>query len=134
MLERLEAHLRANGVFMVTANVRGSSAENVAEKICSGGSLLRGLQGPTVSPIYTPQNDGTAKEGQFYAVSIGVPKTRIYETVKSLRRMGGSGVLVFPMTYVFDEEPPRWTSLLAQLGLKAEDFNHLSRGEAPVAR
>ena len=108
--------------------------ENVAEKICSGGSLLRGLQGPTVSPIYTPQNDGTTKEGQFYAVSIGVPKTRIYETVKSLRRMGGSGVLVFPMTYVFDEEPPRWTSLLAQLGLKAEDFNHLSRGEAPVAR
>ena len=48
--------------------------------------------------------------------------------------MGGSGVFVFPMTYVFDEEPPRWTSLLAQLGLKAEDFNHLSRGEAPVAR
>ena len=59
MLERLEAHLRANGVFMVTANVRGSSAENVAEKICSGGSLLRGLQGPTVSPIYTLQNDAS---------------------------------------------------------------------------
>jgi len=134
MLERLEAHLRADGVFMVTANVRGSSAESVAEKICGGGSLLRGLQGPTVSPIYTPQSDGAVKEGQFYAVSIGVPKTRIYETVKSLRRMGGSGVLVFPMTYVFDEEPPRWTSLLTQLGLKSEDFNHLARGEAPVAR
>jgi len=134
MLERLEAHLRADGVFMVTANVRGSSAESVAEKICGGGRLLRGLQGPTVSPIYTPQSDGAVKEGQFYAVSIGVPKTRIYETVKSLRRMGGSGVLVFPMTYVFDEEPPRWTSLLTQLGLKSEDFNHLARGEAPVAR
>ena len=119
---------------MVTANVRGSSAEYVAKAVCSGGSLLRGLQGPTVSPIYTPESDGSVEEGQFYAVSIGVPKTRIYETVKALRRMGGSGVLVFPMTYVFDEEPPRWTSLLAQLGLDAAEYQHLGKGEAPVAR
>ena len=110
MLERLEAHLRANGVFMVTANVRGSSAENVAEKICSGGSLLRGLQGPTVSPIYTPQNDGTAKEGQFMQF-LSVPKTRIYETVKSLREWVAVG-LGFPMTW-FGEEQPRWTSCYA---------------------
>lgn len=31
--------------------------------------------------------------------------------------MGGSGVLVSPMTYIFDEEPPRWGRLLAELGL-----------------
>ncbi len=29
--------------------------------------------------------------------------------------MGGSGVLVQPMTYIFDEEPERWTNLLQQL-------------------
>ena len=127
MLERLEAHLRADGLFMVTANVRGASAEEVATKLAtSGGQLLKGLQGPTVAPIYTPSTDGSpSKEGSFYAVSLAVPKTRIYETVKELRKNGGSGVLTFPLTYVFDEEPPRWSALINNLGLDAKDYEHL---------
>ena len=86
----------------------GSSAEEVATRLANdAGQLLRGLQGPTISPIYTPPADGgPSAEGQFYAVSIAVPRTRIYETVKELRKNGGSGVLTF-LTYVFDEEPPR---------------------------
>ena len=32
-------------------------------------------------------------------------------------QVGGSGVLVQPMTYIFDEEPPRWRQLLANLGV-----------------
>ncbi|MCI15114.1 ATP phosphoribosyltransferase [Trifolium medium] len=43
MLERLEAHLRATGQFTVTANMRGSSAEEVAERVLSQPSLS-GLQ------------------------------------------------------------------------------------------
>ena len=127
MLERLEAHLRADGLFMVTANVRGASAEEVATRLANdAGQLLRGLQGPTISPIYTPSNDGSpSKEGSFYAVSVAVPKTRIYETVKDLRKNGGSGVLTFPLTYVFDEEPPRWNALMNNLGLDPKDYDHL---------
>ncbi len=33
-------------------------------------------------------------------------------------QLGGSGVLVQPMTYIFDEEPVRWRQLLDMLGLK----------------
>jgi hypothetical protein len=45
LLERLEAHLRAEGLFMVTANVRGSSGSEVATRLATnGGQLLRGLQ------------------------------------------------------------------------------------------
>lgn len=32
-------------------------------------------------------------------------------------QLGGSGVLVQPMTYIFDEEPQRWRDLLQRLGL-----------------
>jgi|TARA_B100001142_G_scaffold270226_1_gene276211 ATP phosphoribosyltransferase len=130
ILERLEAHLRAEGLFMVTANIRGSSAESVAAGLAAdGGQLLRGLQGPTISPIYTPSNTGSQMTaGPFYAVSIGVPKSRIYETVKELRKQGGSGVLVFPLTYVFDEEPPRWSALMNNLGLDATEYEHLKVG------
>ncbi len=34
-------------------------------------------------------------------------------------QLGGSGVLVQPMTYIFDEEPERWAKLLGTLGLDA---------------
>ncbi len=36
-------------------------------------------------------------------------------------QIGGSGVLVLPLTYIFDEEPQRWQAVLAALGLEAGD-------------
>ena len=35
-------------------------------------------------------------------------------------QVGGSGVLVQPMTYIFDEEPARWTALLETLGVSPD--------------
>ena len=32
-------------------------------------------------------------------------------------QLGGSGVLVQPMTYIFDEEPARWRTVVEELGL-----------------
>lgn len=32
-------------------------------------------------------------------------------------QIGGSGVLISPLTYIFDEETPRWRELLSKLGL-----------------
>ncbi|EPS69602.1 hypothetical protein M569_05163, partial [Genlisea aurea] len=114
MLERLEAHLRALGQFTVTANMRGSSAEQVAERILSQPSLS-GLQGPTVSPVFC-KRDGKVS-ADYYAIVICVPKKALYESVQQLRAIGGSGVLISPLTYIFDEETPRWRQLLARLGL-----------------
>ncbi|KAE8709267.1 ATP phosphoribosyltransferase 1 [Hibiscus syriacus] len=74
ILERFEAHLRALGQFTVTANMRGGSAEEVAERVLSQPSLV-GLQ------------------------------------------IGGSGVLISSLTYIFDEETPRWRELLSKLGM-----------------
>lgn len=45
----------------------------------------------------------------------------VCSSVKALQKAGGSGVLVQPMTYIFDEEPERWGKLLDNLGLKPED-------------
>ena len=36
-------------------------------------------------------------------------------------QIGGSGVLVQPLTYIFDEEPERWQVVLSALGLEASD-------------
>lgn len=114
ILERLEAHLRAVGQFTVTANMRGNSAEEVAERILSQSSLS-GLQGPTVSPVFA-KGDGKITAG-YYAIVICVPKKALYKSVQQLRAIGGSGVLISPLTYIFDEETPRWRKLLSELGL-----------------
>lgn len=114
MLERLEAHLKAVGEFRVTAHMRGNSAQEVAEKIFMQ-TDFPGFQGPTVSPVHW-ENNGEVKVG-YYAIVICVPKHQLYNSVCQLRAAGGSGVLVSPLTYIFDEEPSRWQKLLDQLNL-----------------
>ncbi|PSS02892.1 ATP phosphoribosyltransferase [Actinidia chinensis var. chinensis] len=114
ILERLEAHLRAIGQLMVTANMRGSSAEEVAERLLSHTSLS-GLQGPTISPVFCKSDGRVAAD--YYAIVICVPKKLLYKSVQQLRAIGGSGVLISPLTYIFDEETPRWCELLSTLGL-----------------
>lgn len=114
MLERLEAHLKAVGQFTVTANMRGSSAEEVAERVLSQPSLS-GLQGPTISPVFCKRDGKIAAD--YFALVICVPKKSLYKSVQQLRMIGGSGVLISPLTYIFDEETPRWRELLSKLGL-----------------
>uniref|UniRef100_A0A2P2MKI5 ATP phosphoribosyltransferase n=2 Tax=Rhizophora mucronata TaxID=61149 RepID=A0A2P2MKI5_RHIMU len=114
ILERLEAHLKAVGQFMVTANMRGSSAEEVAERVLSQPSLS-GLQGPTISPVFRKRDGKVLRD--YYAMVICVPKKALYESVQQLRAIGGSGVLISPLTYIFDEETPRWHKLLSKLGV-----------------
>jgi ATP phosphoribosyltransferase len=70
---------------------------------------LGGLQGPTISRVIS-------RDGQpWYDVNIVVRKDRLMPTITELRAIGGSGVVVAPVTYIFEEEPPRYTKLLQVL-------------------
>lgn len=113
MLERFEAHLRAIDHHTVIANIRGESAEEVARKVFSQPNL-GGLQGPTISPVYLREPTAT----NWYAISIVVRKDQLHQAIEQLRNIGGSGVLVLPITYIFEEEPPRWRNLLEALRLE----------------
>ncbi|CAK7357106.1 unnamed protein product [Dovyalis caffra] len=114
ILERFEAHLRAVDQFTVTAHMRGSSAEQVAGRVLSQPSLS-GLEGPTVSPVFCKHNGKVTLD--YYAIKICVPKKTLYQSVQQLREIGGSGVLVSPLTYIFKEVTPRWQELLLKLEL-----------------
>ena len=116
MLERFEAHLRAIGQMSVVANIRGMSAEEVAQKVFSQPDL-GGLQGPTISPVYLREPGPT----NWYAISVVVAQKKLTHAIKQLRQIGGSGVLVLPVTYIFDEEPPRWRKLVQELNLNPEE-------------
>ncbi len=108
LLEYIEAHLRAQENLLVIANVRGESPEAIVERIFSR-PTIGGLQGPTISPVYV--RDGSP----WYSVSIVVRRDQLPNAIADLRAIGGSGIIVTPVTYIFEEEPPRYKAMLEAL-------------------
>jgi len=109
LLEYIEAHLRAKENLLVIANMRGSSPEAIAEKLFTQTSV-GGLQGPTISPIVTRESN----QG-WHSVTVVVGRSRLPQAITELRSVGGSGIIVSPVTYIFEEEPPRYNAMLAAL-------------------
>ncbi len=110
LLEFFEAHLRAAGNLAVFANMRGASPEAIAELIFTR-CTIRGLQGPTISRVVVQSGDPN-----WYAVNLIVQRAQLFQAINELRAIGGSGVFVIPVTYIFDEEPPRYQAMLRRLG------------------
>lgn len=109
MLEFIEAHLRARGQYMIFANMRGASMEEIAARVFAQ-TDLGGLQGPTIAPMITREG-----RGQWYAINIVAHAGRLYESIRQIRAIGGSGVVVTPVTYIFEEAPERYQRLVATL-------------------
>lgn len=109
ILEFFEAHLRANENLSIFANMRGDSPEAIAQSIFSS-CHIPGLQGPTISQVIV-RNPAE----KWFAVNIIVQRSHLYQAITELRAIGGSGVVVTPVKYIFDEEPPRYTALLQAL-------------------
>jgi len=110
LLEYVEAHLRAHAHYLVFANMRGPSPEAIAQRMFTQ-TDLGGLQGPTISKVVVREG----AENGWYAVNIVIRQNHVMQAVKQLRSIGGSGVVVSPVTYIFEEEPERYTRLLQVL-------------------
>ncbi len=110
LLEYIEARLRAEENYLVIANIRGESPEVVARRVLSQ-PHIRGLQGPTIAPVFSAQESETS----WYSISIVVRQADLPQAIRELRAIGGSGVIVTPVRYIFEEEPPRSKALLDAL-------------------
>lgn len=108
LLEFIEAHLRAAANVSVFANMRGESPQAIAARMFAQ-SIIGGLQGPTISPVVTRQG------GDWYAVHIIVRRDQLPQAIAELRAVGGSGVVVTPVTYIFEEEPEAYRAMLKAL-------------------
>ena len=94
--------------------MRGSSPEEIAELIFNQ-TTIAGLQGPTISRVVVREQDQN-----WYAVNVIVHRAELFQAVNELRAIGGSGVVVMPVTYIFEEEPPRYTAMLARCTRRIE--------------
>ena len=108
LLEFIVANLRADENVAIFANVRSDSPEAIAASIFKK-KVIGGLQGPTISPVIA--RDG----GNWFAVNIIVRKDQLADAIEELRDIGGSGVIVSPVNFIFEEEPPAYRDMLAAL-------------------
>ena len=112
LLEYFEAYLRAQSSYVVTANIRGDSPQSIARRMFNQ-ATIGGLQGPTISSVVV--RDELQNGTSWFAVNIIVQKHQIFQAVSELRTIGGSGVIVTPCIYIFEEEPERYLTLVAAL-------------------
>jgi ATP phosphoribosyltransferase len=107
LLEYIEAYLRAKGNVSVFVNMRGESPESIAQRLFEN-EVINGLQGPTISRVFVEDKTNNG----WYAVNVVVRRTDLFSAVNALREIGGSGVVVLPVMFIFEEEPPRYTAMM----------------------
>jgi len=108
LLEFIVAHLRATENVAIYVNMRGPTPEMIAKRMLER-PLLGGLQGPTISPVISQQ------PGDWFAAHIIVRRDQLVQAIAELRAVGGSGVVVTPVTYIFEEEPAASQAMLDAL-------------------
>lgn len=116
LLEYIDAALCGRKYSQITVNIRGEDAEEVARKV-AGSPLTRGLQGPTVAPIYSA-SAYSGYEGRWHTVTITVANADLLKAVEHLRSIGGTQAIVTPVRYVFVEDSTTFRALLEKLNAK----------------
>jgi len=106
LMEMIEAHLRAEPFYRLTANVRGASPQGVSAMILARPELA-GLRGPTISRVYN------MAEEDWYSVSLLVKKDRLLEAVDHLRDAGGVDIAASQVNYLFSSSSVAYHHLKA---------------------
>jgi ATP phosphoribosyltransferase len=115
LLEMIGAHLRGKQNLAVFANVRAKSEEEISQKIFDQ-DVIGGLQGPTISRILTRDQDN------FFAIHIVVKKEKLHKAIGELREIGGSGVVVSPVNFIFEEQPKEILDMMTALEIKDDNL------------
>lgn len=109
LLEHIDAALQGREYSQVTVNIRGENAQEIAGKAAAN-PLTRGLQGPTIAPIYGAGDD-------WFTITIIIPNKNLLSAIEHLRQIGGTQATVIPVRYVFMPESPTFAKLKESLGV-----------------
>ena len=113
VLELFDAYLDGSKAFTLTANVAGESEEQIARLVLDE-SELAGVEGPTISKLYSKSADASAS---WYTVNVTIRSNSLLAAVDHFRSIGASSVIARPATYVFHESSPSYRRLIEELGI-----------------
>ena len=106
VIEPMEAHLKAEPYFRLTANVKGPTAEAVSATILARPDLA-GLRGPTVARVHN------VEELDWHSVSLLVKKEKLLDAVDHLRDCGAVDIAASQVDYLFDGHSQAFHNLFA---------------------
>ena len=116
--EMLEAHLRADPYYRITANVQGRSAEDVSAMILARPEIA-GIQGPTVARVFS------VEEEDWYAVSLLIRKNRLLDVVSHLRECGGVDIAAAQLSYLFKDESQAFSTFMDRVAARnGQEVSH----------
>ena len=95
--ELMESYLKSKGSYAVTANIKGKSADEVAQRVLSN-VTISGLRGPTISKVFSKSKD------DWFAVTVVVDQNELLKVVASFRALDGDSVTVSQPDYVFTSQ------------------------------
>ncbi len=104
LMELMEAHLQAEPYYRLTANVRGTSAQEVSATVLARPQVA-GLRGPTIARVYN------VEEEDWYSVSLLVRKDQLMEAVEHLRDCGGVDIAASQVSYLFKGDSAAYLQL-----------------------
>jgi ATP phosphoribosyltransferase len=113
LLEYIDAAQHGRGFYQLIANIEGHSPEEVAQKVASN-PITRGLQGPTIAPIYT-SGDDKKNTDKWYTLTIIIESRDLLPAMEHIRAMGGAQTIASPVRYIFLEQSPTFQRLLETL-------------------
>ncbi|NNJ09524.1 ATP phosphoribosyltransferase [Chloroflexales bacterium ZM16-3] len=114
LLELIEARRRGRLFYSLTANVPGESVEVVGRKVTARQGLA-GLQGPTISPVWSKFSAEGISDPPWYAVNVVVPQEELLPATDHLRDIGAFSITTVQVQHVFQAQCDAYARLLAAL-------------------
>ncbi len=114
LLELIEARRRGRLFYSLTANVPGDLVEAVGRKVTARHELA-GLQGPTISPVWSKFAAEGVSDPPWYAVNVAVPQEELLQAVDHLRSIGAFSITTGQIQHVFQSQSEAYARLLAAL-------------------
>lgn len=118
LVEYIDAAHHGRGFFQLIANIKGDDAEAIAQKVAAN-PVTRGLQGPTISPIYAT-NKQVPSKNNWFTVTIIIANSDLLPAMEHIRAIGGTQTIVSPVRYIFLEQSPIFQRLLGLLSVNYE--------------
>lgn len=113
LVEYIDASHHGRGFFQLIANIQGENAEAIALKVAAN-PVTRGLQGPTISPIYA-SSENAVLNNNWFTVTIIIANKDLLPAMEHIRVIGGTQTIVSPVRYIFLEQSPIYQGLISTL-------------------
>lgn len=121
VIDRIEAHIKAENFCLVTANIVGRSEQDIINKFKGIGDdniALLGEEGPTVASVISLKH--AMSNEKIFSFSIQIAFKNLERVLKILRDKTGRDILISPISFVYDSTPEAFETLEKRLKDKSD--------------